>query len=161
MRPITTKCCASWTRHCTSRRSTPRIPRRSSTYSGRIGMPSSSKAVVRTQQEPITKVRAPSSSPATFWPVRLFDIGQEATGVVAVGQIATGVIAIGQLATGVVAIGQISRGVVAFGQCSVGIVGAGQLGVGLVYGAGMLGFGTFAGGLIPIPLLGHLRFTDV
>lgn len=93
--------------------------------------------------------------------MRVFDFGQEATGVIAIGQIATGVIAIGQLATGVIAIGQISRGVIALGQFSVGVVGAGQLGVGLVYGAGMLGFGTFAGGLVPIPLLGHLRFTDL
>jgi hypothetical protein len=93
--------------------------------------------------------------------VRFFDFGQEATGVVAIGQIATGVIAIGQFATGVIAVGQLSRGVIAVGQMSVGVAAAGQLGVGIVYGAGMLGFGTFAGGLIPVPLLGHLRFTDL
>jgi hypothetical protein len=93
--------------------------------------------------------------------VRFFDFGQEATGVIAIGQLATGVLAIGQFATGVIAIGQLSRGVIAVGQMSIGIAAAGQLGVGIVYGAGMLGFGTFAGGLIPVPLLGHLRFTDL
>ena len=93
--------------------------------------------------------------------MRFFDFGQEATGVIAIGQLATGVLAIGQFATGVIAIGQLSRGVIAVGQMSVGIVAAGQVGVGIVYGAGMLGFGTFAGGLIPVPLLGHLTFTDL
>lgn len=93
--------------------------------------------------------------------MRFFDFGQEATGVIAIGQIATGVLAIGQFATGVIAIGQLSRGVIAVGQMSIGVVAAGQLGVGMVYGAGMLGFGTFAGGLIPVPLFGLLRFTDL
>ena len=97
----------------------------------------------------------------TFWGVRFFDFGQEATGVIAIGQIATGVLAIGQFATGVIAIGQISRGVIALGQVSVGIAAAGQLGFGMVYGTGMLGLGTFAGGLIPVPLLGHVRLTDL
>ena len=98
---------------------------------------------------------------ASFWPVRFFDFGQEATGVIAIGQIATGVLAIGQFATGVFAIGQVSRGVIAIGQVSVGIAAAGQLGFGMFYGTGMLGFGTFAGGLIPVPLLGHLRLGDL
>lgn len=93
--------------------------------------------------------------------MRFFDFGQEATGVIAIGQLATGVLAIGQFATGVIAIGQLSRGVIAVGQMSIGVVATGQVGVGNVYGAGMLGLGTFAGGLIPIPLLGHLRFTDL
>ncbi len=81
--------------------------------------------------------------------------------MIAIGQMATGVLAIGQFATGVIAIGQLSRGVIAIGQLSIGVVAAGQLGVGIAYGSGMLGFGTFAGGLIPVPLLGHLRFTDL
>jgi hypothetical protein len=93
--------------------------------------------------------------------VRFFDFGQEATGVIAIGQIATGVLAIGQFATGVVAIGQVSRGVIALGQVSVGFAAAGQLGIGMAYGTGMLGFGTFAGGLIPVPLLGHVRLNDL
>ncbi len=93
--------------------------------------------------------------------VRFFDFGQEATGVIAIGQIATGVLAIGQFATGVVAIGQVSRGVIALGQVSVGVAAAGQIGLGMAYGTGMLGFGTFAGGLIPVPLVGHLRLTDL
>ena len=93
--------------------------------------------------------------------MRFFDFGQEATGVIAIGQIATGVPAIGQFATGVVAIGQISRGVIALGQVSVGIAAAGQLGFGMAYGTGMLGFGTFAGGLIPVPLLGRVRLADL
>ena len=98
---------------------------------------------------------------ASFPPVRFFDFGQEATGVIAIGQIATGVLAIGQFATGVIAIGQVSRGVIALGQVSVGFAAAGQLGFGMAYGTGMLGFGTFAGGLIPVPLLGHLRLNDL
>ena len=101
------------------------------------------------------------SRPASFEPVRFFDFGHEATGVIAVGQIATGVLAIGQFATGVIAIGQVSRGVVALGQLSVGIVAAGQLGFGMAYGTGMLGFGAFAGGLIPLPLLGRVRLGDL
>ena len=93
--------------------------------------------------------------------MRFFDFGQEATGVIAIGQIATGVLAIGQVATGVIAIGQLARGVIAIGQMTIGVVAVGQLGVGIAYGAGMIGFGTFAGGLVPVPLLGHLRFTDL
>jgi len=89
--------------------------------------------------------------------VRFFDFGQEATGVIAIGQIATGVVAIGQFATGVIAIGQVSRGLIAVGQLSVGLAAAGQLGVGIVYGAGMLGLGTFARGLVPISFLGPVR----
>ena len=91
----------------------------------------------------------------------IIEVGQEATGVIAIGQIATGVLAIGQLAIGVIAIGQVSRGLVAVGQGAVGIVAVGQLAVGAVYGAGMVGLGAFAGGLVPIPLLGQLRFADV
>lgn len=93
--------------------------------------------------------------------MRFLDFGQEATGVIAIGQIAIGVVAIGQFATGVVAIGQVSRGVIALGQLSVGVVAAGQLGFGMAYGTGMLGFGTFAGGLLPVPLLGRVRLADL
>ncbi len=93
--------------------------------------------------------------------MRFFDFGQEATGVIAIGQMATGVLAIGQFATGVVAIGQVARGVIAFGQVAVGIAAAGQLGIGMAYGTGMLGFGTFAGGLVPVPLLGRVRLADL
>ena len=93
--------------------------------------------------------------------MRFFDFGQEATGVIAIGQIATGVVAIGQFATGVIAIGQISRGVIAVGQMSLGVVAAGQLAVGIAYGTGMLGLGAFAGGLIPISVLGRLSLTDL
>ena len=53
--------------------------------------------------------------------MRIIDVGQEATGVIAIGQIATGVLAIGQLAIGVIAIDQVSRGVVAVGQGAVGV----------------------------------------
>ena len=93
--------------------------------------------------------------------MKIIDVGLEATGVIAIGQFATGVVAIGQLAVGVIAIGQISRGVVAVGQGAIGVVAIGQLAVGAIYGAGMLGIGTLAGGLVPIPLLGHLRLGDL
>jgi hypothetical protein len=93
--------------------------------------------------------------------VKWFAFGQEATGVIAIGQLATGVIAIGQVATGVIAIGQGARGVVAVGQLAIGAVATGQIGVGVLYGAGMLGLGTFAGGLIPVPLMGTLGLDDV
>ena len=93
--------------------------------------------------------------------MKVFDVGQEATGVIAIGQFATGVLAIGQLAIGVIAIGQVSRGVVAVGQGAVGVVAVGQLAVGAIYGAGMVGLGALAGGLVPVPLLGQLRFADV
>ena len=71
------------------------------------------------------------------------------------------IIDVGLEATGVIAIGQISRGVVAVGQGAIGVVAIGQLAVGAIYGAGMLGIGTLAGGLVPIPLLGHLRLGDL
>jgi len=81
--------------------------------------------------------------------MRLFDvggeavgfiaIGQRATGIIAVGQVATGVVAIGQVATGVVAIGQVARGVLVVGQFAVGVAAFGQLVVALTYGGGMVG----------------------
>ncbi len=93
--------------------------------------------------------------------MKWFAFGQEATGVIAVGQIATGVIAIGQLATGVVAVGQVARGVVVVGQLALGVGATGQIGAGALYGAGMLGLGAFAGGLLPIPLFGTVRLNDI
>lgn len=101
--------------------------------------------------------RAAGQLPASFTAVRIFDAGLEAHGVIAVGQIATGVIAIGQFATGVIAIGQVARGVIALGQLAVGIAGAGQIGAGVLYGAGMVGIGAFAGGFIPLGPFGRLR----
>jgi hypothetical protein len=92
--------------------------------------------------------------------LKIFAVGQEVQGVVAIGQIATGVIAIGQVATGVIAIGQIARGVLVVGQLGVGAVAIGQIGVGALYGAGMLGTGLLAGGLVPVPLIGILSLRD-
>ncbi|MGH8927434.1 MAG: hypothetical protein ACRDWH_03720 [Acidimicrobiia bacterium] len=92
--------------------------------------------------------------------MRVVDFGQEAVGIVAVGQIATGVVAIGQVATGVIAVGQLARGVITLGQISIGLVAVGQVGIGAGYGAGMLGTGIFAGGLVPVSLLGYIRFAD-
>jgi hypothetical protein len=51
--------------------------------------------------------------------------------------------------------------VIAVGQLSVGVAAAGQLGVGMVFGTGMLGFGTFAGGLLPVAGLGRMRLPDL
>lgn len=93
--------------------------------------------------------------------MKVFAFGEEAQGIIAIGQLATGVIAIGQLATGVIAIGQVARGFIAIGQLSLGVFAIGQLGVGAVYGAGMLGFGTFGGGAVPVPLIGIVRLRDL
>lgn len=71
--------------------------------------------------------------------MKIFDIGQEAEGFIAIGQLATGVIAIGQLATGVIAVGQLARGVIAVGQGAVGVLAFGQIVFALFYGGGMLG----------------------
>lgn len=71
------------------------------------------------------------------------------------------VFAFGQEATGIIAIGQIARGVIAIGQLALGVIATGQLGVGALYGAGMLGLGTFGGGLITVPLVGVVRLHDV
>jgi hypothetical protein len=75
--------------------------------------------------------------------VKVFDVGTEPVGIIAIGQNATGVIAIGQLATGVIAIGQLARGVFVIGQLAVGIVAFGQLCIALSYGGGMLGVAGF------------------
>ena len=93
--------------------------------------------------------------------MKFFAFGAEAQGVFAVGQIATGVIAIGQLATGVIAIGQVARGVIAIGQATIGIVAIGQVGIGVAYGAGMLGVGGLAGGLLPLGVWGRLPIGDL
>lgn len=103
----------------------------------------------------------PGVTLGTVPPVKWFDVGQEAHGVIAIGQLATGVFALGQFATGVVAIGQLARGVVAIGQLAVGVVAVGQMGVGILYGSGMLGFGAFAGGLIPLGVVGRLPFGEL
>jgi hypothetical protein len=66
-------------------------------------------------------------------------IGQRATGIIAVGQLATGVLAIGQVATGVFAIGQVARGVFVIGQLALGVAAFGQLVVALTFGGGMVG----------------------
>jgi hypothetical protein len=87
--------------------------------------------------------------------MRFFDVGAEATGVIAFGQIASGVIAVGQVATGVIAIGQLARGVVAIGQLSAGVAAIGQVGVGAAYGAGMVGVGALGGGLLPVGIFGR------
>lgn len=88
--------------------------------------------------------------------MRVIDFGAEAHGVIAIGGVATGFVAIGQLATGVVAIGQLSRGIIAVGQLAIGLVAIGQVGIGVGYGAGMLGLGTIAGGMLPLPVYGRL-----
>lgn len=93
--------------------------------------------------------------------MKLFDVGVEARGWVAIGQHATGFLAIGQLALGVVAIGQLSRGIIAIGQVCVGVVAIGQVGVGLGYGAGMLGVGGTAGGLVPLAAFGRIPLRQV
>lgn len=93
--------------------------------------------------------------------MKFFDVGAEAYGWIAIGQQATGFIAIGQLALGVVAIGQLARGLVAIGQVCVGGVAIGQLGVGLAYGAGMLGLGGTAGGMVPLAAFGRIPLRQV
>lgn len=87
---------------------------------------------------------------------KLFDVGQEATGFIAVGQFATGFIAIGQVATGVIAIGQAARGIIVVGQLAVGLVSLGMLSCGLMGAVGMIGAGGRGLGLI-VPLVPRLR----
>lgn len=94
--------------------------------------------------------------------MKLFVVGQEATGVIAIGQRATGVIAIGQLATGVVAIGQLARGVVAIGQGALGVVVFGQVAVGLAWGAGLVAVAPITPGWLRTPpLLARWRLGDL
>lgn len=82
--------------------------------------------------------------------MKLFDVAQEAHGVVAVGQIATGVVAIGQVATGLIAIGQGARGVIAVGQGAIGLVAVGMGAVGLFWAAGLGIAGRGVGGILSL-----------
>jgi hypothetical protein len=82
--------------------------------------------------------------------VKLFDVAQEAHGVIAIGQIATGVVAIGQVATGVIAIGQGARGVIAIGQGAIGLVAVGMGAVGLFWAAGLGIGGRGVGGILKL-----------
>ena len=93
--------------------------------------------------------------------MKLFDAGLEANGFIAFGQFATGVFAFGQVATGVVAVGQLARGLVSVGQLSIGVVAFGQVAIGLAYGAGMLGAGSLAGGLVPVAAIARWPLGDV
>ena len=77
--------------------------------------------------------------------VRLFDVGVEPVGVVAIGVLPRGVLAIGPLATGVVAVGQLARGFVAVGQLAVGVVAVGQLAVGMWWASAQLAVAPLAG----------------
>jgi hypothetical protein len=82
---------------------------------------------------------------------KLFDVGQEATGFIAIGQIATGFFAFGQVATGVIAIGQVARGFVVVGQAGFGLISAGMASGGLIFSVGMLGAGGRGlGGILPL-----------
>lgn len=84
--------------------------------------------------------------------MKIFDVGQEAHGFIAIGQVATGFFALGQGATGVIAIGQLARGVIAIGQVAIGVVTVCQVGFGLVSCVAMLGIaGRWAKGLV-LPL---------
>ena len=95
--------------------------------------------------------------------MRVFDVGVQPIGFVAIGQLPTGVIAIGQGATGVIAIGQLARGVIVLGQLAIGIVAFGQLAVGGVWAGGMLAIAPVSGpymlgtGLFGALPLGALR----
>ena len=84
--------------------------------------------------------------------VKVFDVGAEATGFIAIGQFATGVIALGQFATGVVAVGQLARGVFVVGQLALGVAGVGQLIVTPVRALGQIAFAWDARGLVPVSL---------
>jgi hypothetical protein len=88
--------------------------------------------------------------------MRLFDVGQEAHGVIAIGQVATGVVAIGQMATGVIAIGQLARGGIAIGMLSFGLLSIGMLSFGLIWAGGMGGLAGRRGFGVILPLLPSL-----
>ena len=82
---------------------------------------------------------------------RIFDVGQEATGFIAIGQFATGFFAFGQVATGVIAIGQVARGFFVIGQAGFGLLSVGMASGGLIASVGMLGVGGRGlGGIIPL-----------
>lgn len=86
----------------------------------------------------------------------LFDVGQEAHGVIAIGQIATGYVAIGQMATGVVAIGQLARGVFVLGQLAIGCYAVGMGGLGVFGLAALLGIAGRGKGIV-LPLVPSLE----
>ncbi|MCB9678126.1 MAG: hypothetical protein H6737_23700 [Alphaproteobacteria bacterium] len=88
--------------------------------------------------------------------MKIIDVGQEATGFIAIGQLAVGVFALGQMASGFVAVGQVATGVFTFGQGAVGLVSVGMGGVGIYWTGAMLGIGGRGfGGVIPLaPSLG-------
>ena len=91
--------------------------------------------------------------------MRVFDVGVQPVGFVAIGQLPTGVIAIGQGATGVVAVGQLARGVIVLGQLAIGIVALGQLSVGAVWAGGMVAVAPVGGPyMLGTGLLGALPF---
>ncbi|MFH2071679.1 MAG: hypothetical protein ABIJ75_02385 [Actinomycetota bacterium] len=77
--------------------------------------------------------------------MRLFDVGVEPVGVVAIGVAPRGVLAIGPLATGVIAIGQVARGFVAVGQLAIGVVVIGQLAFGMWWASGQLAVAPLGG----------------
>lgn len=84
--------------------------------------------------------------------MKVFDVGAEATGFIAIGQFATGVFAFGQFATGIIAVGQLARGVFVVGQLALGVAGIGQLIVTPVRALGQVAFAWDAHGLVPISL---------
>jgi hypothetical protein len=91
--------------------------------------------------------------------VRVFDVGVQPVGFIAIGQLPTGVIAIGQGATGVVAVGQLARGVIVIGQLAIGVVALGQLAVGAVWAGGMVAVAPVGGPyMLGTGLLGRLPF---
>ena len=91
--------------------------------------------------------------------MRVFDVGVQPVGFVAIGQLPTGVIAIGQGATGVVAIGQLARGVIVIGQLAIGIVALGQLAVGAAWAGGMVAVAPVGGPyMLGTGLFGALPF---
>jgi hypothetical protein len=73
--------------------------------------------------------------------MRLFEVGVQPVGFIALGALPTGVIAIGQGATGVIAVGQLARGVIAVGQLSVGVFAFGQLALGAAWAGGQVAVG--------------------
>lgn len=77
--------------------------------------------------------------------MRLFDVGVEPVGVIAIGVAPRGVLAVGPVATGVIAVGQLARGFVAFGQLAIGVVAFGQLSVGMWWAAGQLAIAPLGG----------------
>jgi hypothetical protein len=77
--------------------------------------------------------------------MKVFDIGVEPVGFIAIGVVPRGVIAIGPLATGVVAIGQIARGFIAIGQLAIGVLSIGQLSVGMWWASGQLAMAPVGG----------------